>query len=97
MRISVAMTTYSKRFLKEQLDSIFHQTRLPDELVIFDDASPDDTYQMVQELIKNAPEQIEIRVQKNAENVGFVKNFEQAFCACTGDIISPAMLMTSGI
>ena len=48
MKVSVGMTTYnSAQFLREQLDSIFRQTVLPDELVIFDDASTDDTIDIV--------------------------------------------------
>jgi glycosyltransferase involved in cell wall biosynthesis len=36
--ISVAMCTYNgERYLREQLESIALQTRLPDELVICDD------------------------------------------------------------
>jgi glycosyltransferase involved in cell wall biosynthesis len=42
--LSVAMCTYNgERFLREQLDSIAAQTRLPDELVVCDDHSTDQT------------------------------------------------------
>ena len=91
MRVSVAMTTYkSTKYMREQLESIFCQTRLPDELIICDDASPDDTYEQLQEIIKLAPDTIEIKLFRNPYNIGFVKNFEAAFSRCTGEIIFPS-------
>lgn len=90
MRVSVAMTTYkSKRFLKEQLESIFAQLRLPDELIICDDASPDDTYEYTQKLLKDAPKGIRIVHEKNEKNLGYLKNFSKVFSLCKGDVIFP--------
>ena len=44
MRVSIAMATYNgSAYVAEQLDSFARQTRLPDELVICDDCSTDDT------------------------------------------------------
>lgn len=86
--VSVAMTTYkSKRYVEEQLESIFLQSRLPDEIVIIDDASPDDTFDYVKEIIKKAPSEIKISVYENEVNMGFQRNFEQCFLKCSGDII----------
>lgn len=88
MKISVAMTTYkSSRFVREQLESIFRQTYLPDEIIICDDASPDDTVEVLEEIIRLAPKSIQIKVYKNLRNVGHVKNFENCFTKCSGDII----------
>lgn len=82
------MTTYkSKEYVEEQLMSIFSQTRLPDEIVIIDDASPDDTFDYVKEIVKNAPIQIGVSVYKNEVNLGFQRNFELCFQKCSGDII----------
>ncbi|MBN9125958.1 MAG: glycosyltransferase, partial [Nitrosospira sp.] len=47
-RLSIALATYNgERYLGEQLESLLRQTRLPDELVIFDDASTDSTAAIV--------------------------------------------------
>ncbi|MQY72900.1 MAG: glycosyltransferase [Dehalococcoidia bacterium] len=44
MQLSVAMCTFNgAAYLREQLDSISRQTRLPDKMVICDDGSTDDT------------------------------------------------------
>jgi glycosyltransferase involved in cell wall biosynthesis len=85
-RLSIALATYNgERYLGEQLESILHQTRLPEELVIFDDASTDATPAIVQEFAKGAP--FPVRFQINAERLGSTRNFEAAIRACSGDII----------
>src|ERR1017187_5313662 len=44
LNVSVAMCTYNgARFLNDQLESIASQSRLPDELILCDDCSSDDT------------------------------------------------------
>ena len=55
-RISIAMAVYNgERFLREQLDSFIRQTRLPDELVVSDNASTDRTVEIVREFVVAAP------------------------------------------
>ena len=85
-RLSIALATYNgERYLGEQLESLLQQTRLPDELVVFDDASTDSTPAIVQEFAKAAP--FPVRFQINAERLGSTRNFEAAIRACSGDII----------
>lgn len=86
MRISVAMTTYnSARFVAEQLESFARQERLPDELVVSDDASTDRTLDIVREFAPTAP--FPVRVFVNERRLGINKNFERAIVESTGDII----------
>jgi glycosyltransferase involved in cell wall biosynthesis len=87
MRISVAMCTYNgARHVREQLDSIARQHRLPDELVVFDDASTDQTVRIVSEFAREAP--FPVRLEVNPVNVGSTANFGRAIAACTGDAIA---------
>jgi glycosyltransferase involved in cell wall biosynthesis len=80
VRISVAMCTYNgAEFLRPQLESIFAQTRQPDEIVICDDASTDETRSLI-------PANVVLRV--NEQNLGTVKNFEKAIGLCSGDVIA---------
>ena len=52
MMISIAMTTFNgDSFLEEQLGSISKQTQLPDELVISDDCSTDNTIKIIEDFI----------------------------------------------
>jgi glycosyltransferase involved in cell wall biosynthesis len=86
MRISIAMATYNgAKYLQEQLDSFVAQTRLPDELVVCDDVSSDETMEILQRFADGAP--FEVRIVRNTQNLGFVRNFEKAMRKCSGDII----------
>lgn len=82
--ISVAMATYNgAKFLREQLHSIATQTVLPDELVICDDCSTDDTVLLLEEFARSAP--FPVRIVQNGENLGFANNFLKCASICRGD------------
>lgn len=84
--ISVAMCTYNgEQFLKEQLVSILNQTVPPDEIIICDDQSKDNTVQVAKSVLANWNGKW--RVIENEWNLGFRKNFEKAIQLCHGDII----------
>jgi glycosyltransferase involved in cell wall biosynthesis len=85
--ISVAMCTYNgSAFLRPQLASIADQRLVPDELVVCDDGSTDDTLAVVQEFSTTAP--FPVRVQVNECNLGYARNFEQAISLCTSEIVA---------
>jgi glycosyltransferase involved in cell wall biosynthesis len=85
-RLSVAMCTYNgARFLREQLESIAVQTRLPDELVVCDDGSVDESVEILRSFADHA--RFPVRLEINETNLGSTKNFEQAISLCKGDII----------
>lgn len=85
-KISIALCTYNgAKFLREQLDSFLSQTRLPDELVVCDDFSTDQTVQIIKDFTQKAP--FTVRFFRNERNLGVIKNFEKAISLCTGDII----------
>jgi glycosyltransferase involved in cell wall biosynthesis len=86
-RISVAMCTYNgARHLHKQLDSIAAQTHVPDELVICDDRSQDETSEIIESFAKTTP--FRVRLIVNDRNLGSSKNFEKAMRLCTGDLIA---------
>src|SRR6185436_8451912 len=86
MKISVAMCTYNGAdFLPEQLESILAQSRMPDQIVVCDDGSTDETRALLQRFEKESRDVILLRVNK--KNLGSVKNFEQAIHLCNGDVI----------
>jgi glycosyltransferase involved in cell wall biosynthesis len=89
MKISVAMCTYNgERYLREQLESIGAQTRLPDELVVCDDQSADATLKIISDFAATAG--FPVLVHVNEQNLGSTKNFEWAIRYSTGDIIALA-------
>lgn len=73
------------RFIAEQLQSFAAQTRLPDEVVICDDGSTDDTRKIVRAFAATAP--FEVRFEPNAERLGYSGNFERAISLCSGSLI----------
>ena len=86
MRVSVALCTFNgRRFLPEQLRSLADQTRRPDELVVCDDNSTDDTPDILAAFAATAP--FPVRTHRNASILGTTANFERAISLCTGDVI----------
>lgn len=86
VKISVAMCTYNGAdFLSEQLESIIAQSRLPDEIIICDDGSIDETQALLKQFTTESS--VPVSLHFNEKNLGSVKNFEQAIRLCTGDII----------
>ena len=80
------MATYNgERYIREQLESIWNQSVKPDEIVISDDHSNDNTLAVIDHFTKQtgAP----VVLIKNQENHGFIKNFHIALEAVKGDII----------
>lgn len=86
LRVSIAMCTYNgSRYLLEQLQSIASQVRMPDELVVCDDGSDDDTVRVLAAFASASS--FPVRVFSNDQRLGPAKNFEKAIGLCTGDVI----------
>jgi glycosyltransferase involved in cell wall biosynthesis len=86
MKISVAIIVYNgAQYLRTQLDSILAQTQPVDEIIVCDDASFDETKEILEQYKMNHPDLF--FVQYNQQNIGATKNIEKAIQACTGDII----------
>lgn len=80
------MCTYNgSEFIQSQLESIFNQTLLPNEIIVSDDGSSDDTFDCLLEIAKRAP--IEMRILQQSPRVGVTRNFERAIASCKGSII----------
>ncbi|MDN2452930.1 glycosyltransferase family 2 protein [Lactobacillus sp. UCMA15818] len=81
--ISVAMTTYNgEKYLRDQIQSILSQTYPVDEIIICDDGSKDNTINIINEFKDN-----QIKLVVNNQNLGYVKNFEQAIASTRGDYV----------
>ena len=85
--ISIALTTYNGiKYIKEQLDSIKNQSRLPDQVVIVDDCSADGTFEYIQAYIRdNALSNWFIT--QNKTNQGWKINFRIALKKCIGELV----------
>jgi len=82
------MWTYNgARYLDEQLESIARQSRPPDELVVSDDASSDETVRIVERYARRFS--FPVRIAVNAVNIGGMANYGNALSLCRGDIVVP--------
>ncbi|HPI90086.1 MAG TPA: glycosyltransferase family 2 protein [Spirochaetota bacterium] len=84
--ISIALAVYNGgNYIRNQLESYKNQVRKPDELVVSDDASTDDTISIVKNFAESSP--FKIKILNNKNRLGMTKNFERAIQGCSGDII----------
>ena len=88
-RLSIVLCTWNgATYLSAQLDSLLAQTRLPDEIVIADDASIDASAELLQKFARRAREVgINVQMQCNANNLGYVGNFSSALRRATGSVL----------
>lgn len=92
--VSVALCSFNgAAFLEEQLRSICLQTVPPDEIVLCDDASTDESVtlarRVVSECLAEMPSsRLELRAFVNPQTLRVTRNFEQALRACRGDLIA---------
>lgn len=86
MRLSVAMPVYNGAgYVGEQMESLAAQSRPPDELIICDDGSSDDTPEIVAAFAGKSS--FPVTLHDNRENLGYVKNTEKAVSLCGGEVI----------
>ncbi|MDW8262939.1 MAG: glycosyltransferase family 2 protein [Phycisphaerales bacterium] len=84
--MSIAMCTYNGAdYLRPQLESFLAQSRRPDELVVCDDGSSDQTVEILREFARAAP--FPVRIFENRTNIGLHANFAQAFARASGEIV----------
>ena len=88
MKVSIVLSTYNGgRYIEEQLQSILNQTKQPNEVIIVDDASTDDTTRIVESFIVKNQLNSFWRLVVNASNKGWRRNFMDAFHESSGEII----------
>ena len=86
MKISVIMAVYhGEKYLVQQMESLFHQTRQPDEIVIGDDSGDDGCFQIIESIRKDFPG--ELRYIRNTSRLGFLRNFMNLANQASGDVI----------
>lgn len=88
MTTAVAIALYNgEKYLKRQLDCIRLQTKLPDQVVLCDDGSKDNTVKMVQEYIEEHSLQDCWFLHQNPQNLGYAKNFHHAISLCNAELV----------
>lgn len=86
MEISIALCSFNgSHFLSDQLNSIKFQTRRPDEVIICDDCSNDETLSLLYAFKEECS--FSVQVYSNITRLGSIKNFEKVIGFCKGDIV----------
>ncbi len=81
--ISVCMATYNGQdFINDQLNSILYQLNANDEIIIVDDCSTDNTYDMLLNY-----SDARLKIFRNDENEGHISTFEKSIKYSSGDFI----------
>ncbi|PWC03816.1 glycosyltransferase family 2 protein [Agromyces badenianii] len=92
MVVSVALCTRNgAAFAREQVTSILGQSTPVSEIIVSDDASSDDTVAIIERTVADWPDsrtRPELLVLHNERPLGVTSNFQQAFEACTGELIA---------
>lgn len=86
IKVSVAIGTWNRvGMVRQAINAALNQTLKPYEIVVFDDASPDNTYGILSEEFKGHPI---VKILKQPVNTGGVPNWNAAINACSGDYIA---------
>lgn len=88
--VSVTMITYNHAdFIKEAIEGVLMQECNFDfELIISNDNSPDNTNDIINEIIKNHPNASKIKYYNHQKNLGILPNFLYTFEVSAGEYIA---------
>jgi glycosyltransferase domain-containing protein len=85
LSVSVLLCNYNhSQYLHESLSAICEQTRPPDEVVIVDDGSTDDSLSIIEEFARRYPF---VRVLKNERNCGLLHSIDRALAKARCDFV----------
>lgn len=85
LTIAAVMPVYNGgRFLRESIQTVLDQTRFPDEFIIIDDASTDDSRAIIEEMCNKFP----ITFVRNGKNLGQSASRNLAIRQCKSDLIA---------
>lgn len=86
--VSIALCTYNGgQYLGEQLDTLNSQTLIPNELIVCDDNSSDNTVGILEAFSQIA--RFPVHIYVNDTNLGVTGNFEKCISLCKGGLIAP--------
>lgn len=87
LKVSVIVPNYRHaRYLEERLQSIFDQSLAPHEIIVLDDASPDESVVVARRMARHSPVPIQFVV--NEENSGSTfRQWLKGLSLATGDLI----------
>lgn len=90
MLVSVVMITYGhEKYIQQAIEGIFMQkTKYAVELIISNDASPDNTDEVINKTINNVPANFEVKYTRQTTNLRMIPNFLWALNQAQGKYIA---------
>ncbi len=86
MKLSLMLPTFnSAETIERTLRSVLAQRYRPLEIVVYDEASSDDTRQIIRRLAQEAPPEIDVAVRESETNSGPVRAWRVALDAISGE------------
>lgn len=86
--ISICLLTYNQnKFVKDSLESLLSQRHDIFELIISDDKSTDDTFQLLQRYTSSCDFTPNVRLVQPPKNLGILGNMQHAFMHARGELI----------
>ena len=87
LKLSVFIVSYNQEeYITQAIESIVNQSVVPYEIVISDDCSTDNTWNIIQDYATKYPTLV--KPYRNESNIGIYKNFNQATSLVTGNLIT---------
>jgi len=85
--ISIYITSFNKgNYLSQAITSVLNQSLRPEEIIIVDDGSSDDSRDIINSFMNRYPDLI--TAIYNEQNIGISKSRNIALKACRGDIVT---------
>lgn len=86
--VSLVLIAYNQeQFIRESIISALSQTYSPLEIILSDDCSTDQTYEIMTAEVSNYCGRAKIILNRNQKNLGLAGNLNQAFDLSSGDFI----------
>jgi O-antigen/teichoic acid export membrane protein len=91
--LAIVIPCYNhSQYLLSAFESIINQTRLPEQVILIDDCSHDDTYKLIKKLVSdhqdnNPTSKTEFIVEKNEKNLGQALTINKAINLAKTDLI----------
>lgn len=88
MTVSVCMGTYNgETYIEQQLNTILRQTKAPEEVILCDDGSTDNTISIIERFIRKNGLDGKWKLYRNKINKGYPSNFYYACSLCNEEIV----------
>jgi glycosyltransferase involved in cell wall biosynthesis len=86
--VSFLIVTYNQeQYINEAIQSVFSQSYSPMEIIISDDCSSDNTFNIIKSLVKNYNGPNKVKLFQNKKNLGLSANLSNAIKNSTGEFL----------